>query len=109
MGINTRLDRILSHPVFTENLTLLRHFSNRLIYPLLDTVLDRFCLQILPQIHHKINVLNLESSSMERILLAGDYPKLHGLSLYNLDEKTTERVFTGKNFHFDLFLILEAS
>src|ERR1700722_19426392 len=68
MGINTRLDRIISDPVFTTYLTLFRYFSNHHICPLVDTVLGRFCSQILPKIHYKINVLHLESSSMGRIL-----------------------------------------
>ncbi|CAF3595374.1 unnamed protein product [Rotaria sp. Silwood1] len=77
--------------------------SNDLIYPLVDTVVDRFCSQILPQIHYKINTLNLESLSLERILLAADYPNLHSLELYNVDEKTAERVFSSKIFHYDCF------
>ncbi|CAF2546373.1 unnamed protein product [Rotaria sp. Silwood2] len=103
IGINIRLDRIVSDSIFTRNLTLLRHVSNDLIYPLVDTVVDRFCSQILPQIHHKINTLNLESLSMERILLAADYPNLHSLELYNVDEKIAERIFSSKIFHFDCF------
>jgi hypothetical protein len=103
MGINTRLDKTLSDPIFTRNLTLLRHISNSVICPLVDTVLDRFCSQILPQIHYKINMLNLESLSMERILFAADYPNLYGLSLHNIDEKTAERVFNGKIFNVDCF------
>ncbi|CAF4241865.1 unnamed protein product [Rotaria sp. Silwood2] len=103
MNINTRLDRIISDPVFTRNLTLLRYFSNCLICPLADTVIDRFCLQILPQIHYKINWLNLESLSMERILLAADYPNLHNLGLYNVDKKTAERVFADGSPVFHIF------
>ncbi|CAF2945702.1 unnamed protein product [Rotaria sp. Silwood2] len=99
MDINTRLDRIISDPVFTRNLTLLRYFSNRFICPLVDTVLDRFCSQTLLQIHYKIDWLNLESLSMERILLAAaDYPNLHNLGLYNVDKKTAESVFAGGLF-----------
>ncbi|CAF1572694.1 unnamed protein product, partial [Rotaria sordida] len=30
-------------------------------------------------------MFNLESLSMERMLLATDYPNLYGLSLYNID------------------------
>jgi hypothetical protein len=101
MGINTRLDRIVSDRIFTRYLTLFRYFSNRHICPLVDTVLGRFCSQILPEIHYKINILHLESSSMERILQAGDYPNLHSLGLYNIDEEAAERIFTGKLSTFD--------
>ncbi|CAF3467433.1 unnamed protein product [Rotaria sp. Silwood1] len=94
MGINTQLDRIISDSVFTKNLTLVRYFSSDLIYPLIDKILDRFCSQILPHIHSKINTLYLESLSMERILRVADYPNLHSLGLYNIDDKTAERVFS---------------
>jgi hypothetical protein len=96
MGINTELDRILSDSIFTRYLVLLRNLSNNRVHPLFDTVLDRFCLQILPQIHYKINFLTLEISSVERILLAADYPNLYGLGLYNVDEESAKRFFTGK-------------
>jgi hypothetical protein len=66
-------------------------------------MLDRFCSQILPEIHYKINSLHLEALSMERILLAPDYPNIRHLGLYNVDEKTTQRVFTGKIIDFDCF------
>ncbi|CAF3495835.1 unnamed protein product [Rotaria sp. Silwood2] len=59
-------------------------------------MLDRFCLQILPKIHHKIEELNLEALSMTRILLATNYPNLHGLSLYDLDIERAKYLFTDK-------------
>ncbi|CAF1074764.1 unnamed protein product [Rotaria sordida] len=51
---------------------------------LTDSILDRFCSQILLQIHHKIEWLNLEPTSMERILRARNYPYLYGLGLYGV-------------------------
>ncbi|CAF1324186.1 unnamed protein product [Rotaria sordida] len=62
----------------------MRRVSDHCTNPLPDAILDRFCLQILPEIHHKIKWLNLESSSMERILHATNYPNLYGLGLYEL-------------------------
>ncbi|CAF1622982.1 unnamed protein product [Rotaria sp. Silwood1] len=56
-------------------------------------MLDRFCLQILPEIHHKIKWLNLELTSMEHILLATNYPNLHGLSLYGIDVEKALSLF----------------
>ncbi|CAF4409010.1 unnamed protein product [Rotaria socialis] len=91
---------VKTEQIFTDDHSfdkLSQYFSNRLVCPLVDTVLDRFCLQILPQIHHKINWLNAESSSMERILLAADYHNLRNLGLYNVDEKTAERVFADES------------
>jgi hypothetical protein len=97
MGINTRLDKILRDPIFTSHLTLMRSSSNELFHPLFDTMVDRFCSQILPQIHHNIKWLNLESLSMERVLLASDYPNLCGLGLYQINYDVILRLFSGKN------------
>ncbi|CAF4647704.1 unnamed protein product, partial [Rotaria magnacalcarata] len=79
---------IVHDPIFTSHLTLMRCFSDDSIDPLPDPILDRFCLQILPEIHHKIQWLNLESSSMKRILLATNYPNLFGLGLYDIEIET---------------------
>lgn len=96
MGINIKLTQFLHDPIFTNYLTLFKCSSNNLIYPLDNTILDRFCLQILPEIHHKIKWLNLESLSMERILLVNVYSNLHGLGLYNIEEETFRHLFAGK-------------
>ena len=89
IGVNKRLNTIVHDSIFTNCLTLMRCFSDDSIYPLPDPILDRFCLQILPEIHHKIKWLNLESSSMKRILLATNYPNLYGLGLYDIDDRNS--------------------
>ncbi|CAF1080942.1 unnamed protein product [Rotaria sordida] len=96
MGVNQRLSKIVCDSMFTNRLTLLRYLWNGFIFPLSRIVLDRFCLQILPEIHHKIQWLNLESLSMERILFAADYPNLRGLGLYNINQKTAVHFFMGE-------------
>ncbi len=101
--VNKRLNKILYDPIFTSHLTLLKRFSDDSIDPLPDPILDRFCLQILPKIHHKIHYLHLESSSMERILLSTNYPNLYGLGLYGLDIEKANHLFTGKIFYFNCY------
>ncbi|CAF4694615.1 unnamed protein product, partial [Rotaria sp. Silwood2] len=64
--------------MFTSSLTLFNHLSYDNIYPLPDLMLDRFCFQILPSIHNEIQWIDLEVSSMKRILSA-NYPILFGL------------------------------
>ncbi|CAF1503301.1 unnamed protein product, partial [Adineta steineri] len=93
-GVNVRLNRIVHESIFTNRLTLVNFVSNRLIlqiysstyfaYPLSDLLLDRICSHILPQIHQKVKWLDIESSSMERILLSTNYPNLVGIALYNI-------------------------
>jgi hypothetical protein len=110
IGVNKRLNKIVHDTIFTNCLTLMTFVSSHLIvrksissyfiYPLPDPVLDRFCLQILPEIHDKIKSLYLEPSSIERIL-AINYPNLVGLGLFNIQEERAIHHFSGKIFHFD--------
>ncbi|CAF3538070.1 unnamed protein product [Rotaria sordida] len=92
IGINKRLNRIGCDSVFTSNLTL--YFLDKYIHSLSDSMVNRFCSQILPEIDHKIKWLNLESKFMERILLAGNYPNLYGLGLYGIDVEKAISLFT---------------
>ncbi|CAF2464678.1 unnamed protein product [Rotaria sp. Silwood2] len=72
----------------------MRRSSNGVINSLDDSILERFCSEILPKIQYKIKWLDLEPLYMERILLAADYPNLHGLSLFNIDQEThLDRIF----------------
>ncbi len=75
------------------------------IPPLSDPMIDRFCVQILPKINHKIKWLDVESSSMEPILLSTSYPNLNGLGLYDLALETARDLFTGKIFFSILSII----
>ncbi|CAF3795096.1 unnamed protein product [Rotaria sordida] len=97
IDVNKRLNTIVHDPIFTSHLTLMRCFSDDSIYPLPDSILDRFCSQILSSIHHKIKWLNLESSSMKRILLATNYPNLYGLGLYNIEAETALSLFIDES------------
>jgi hypothetical protein len=101
IGVNKRLNKIVYDSIFTSTVTLTRCLSNDVIYPLPWPILNRFCLQILPEIHHKIKWLNIESSSVERVLLSTNYPNLSGLGLYNLDIEKTKQIFTGKIFYLN--------
>ncbi|CAF0866218.1 unnamed protein product [Adineta steineri] len=66
-----------------------------------NKLIDRFCLQILPKIHHKIKWLNLESSSMKRILLATPYPYLHGIRLYSINGQMATYLFNNRYSLFE--------
>ncbi|CAF4777972.1 unnamed protein product, partial [Rotaria sp. Silwood2] len=91
--INIRFDKILNDPIFTEHLTLMKRSSNGTINLLDDSILERFCSEILPKIHYKIKWLDLEPLCMERILVAADCPNLYGLSLFNIERRTILRLF----------------
>ncbi len=60
IDVKHRLNRIAHHSIFTSHLSLMKYFSNDSISPLSDSMLNHFCLKILPSIYHKIQWLNLE-------------------------------------------------
>ncbi|CAF2399970.1 unnamed protein product [Rotaria sp. Silwood2] len=111
LDVDKRLNRIVCDSAFTYRLNLLRlvpshlivltSLSRYFIYPLLDPILNWFCLQILPQICNKIKWLNLESSSIRRILRSANYPALYGFGLYNIEAKEAINLFSGKIFDCD--------
>jgi len=110
-GANKRLNEIVHDAFFTKHLSLLKivpsHLVNllpvlqNLMYPLRDSMLDRFCSEILPEISDKIQWLNLESFSMKRILLATRYPNLFGLGLYNITRERAIHLLSGNLFDYN--------
>jgi hypothetical protein len=121
VGVNKRLDTIVSDSIFTKKLTLIPPvhttvnnsiFTRNLtlttphgLYQFTDTILDRFSREVLPKINDKIERLNIESSSMKRILLATHYPNLHTLGLYDLAPSTACVLFTSKIFSSTVSMI----
>ena len=100
MGVKDRFNTIARDSMFTSHLTLMTSLSDNSICSFPYPMLDCLCSQILPEIHHKIKWLDLESLSMEHILFAADYPNLRGLSLYNIEQKFAVHFFTSKKFKF---------
>ncbi|CAF2093043.1 unnamed protein product [Rotaria magnacalcarata] len=94
-GVNKRLNVIAHSPNFTSRLNLLRCLSDHSIRSLPKRRLERFCSQILPEIHHKIKWLNLEPISIKRILLSTTYPALYGLGLYCNNIEDAMSLFTS--------------
>jgi hypothetical protein len=103
-GVNQRLNKIVQDSTFTSRLTFVKWCSDNFIDVFrCDMMLNRFCLQVLPEIHDKIKWLDLESSSMKSVLRAADYPNLYGLGLYNIDGESARCLFTGKKFQLICF------
>ncbi|CAF1037020.1 unnamed protein product [Rotaria sp. Silwood1] len=77
IGVNKRFNRIAHDRTFSSYLSLMKRSSHNSMYdPLSDSMFNQFCSQILPEIHHQINWLDLESTAMDRILLATNYLNL---------------------------------
>jgi hypothetical protein len=84
-NVDERLNRLIVDSVIHASyIDLFVISSTDKIDSIAKTILDRICSSILPQIHQHIKCLALESSSMERILLATDYPKLKTLGLFGM-------------------------
>ncbi|CAF4302171.1 unnamed protein product, partial [Rotaria socialis] len=90
-----RLNKIIHDPIFTSNLNFVKWSANKFHNKLTSNfALNRFRLQILPDISIKVKWFYLEPSSAKSILRAADYPNLYVLGLYNINEKTARRLFT---------------
>jgi len=95
-----RLNMIVQQKTFTNTLNFLVTTLTDDILSIADSILDRFCNNILPKIDHNVKSLILESGSMERILLAADYPNLTDLKLFNFNDEIVSRYFIGKKLRF---------
>ncbi|CAF1262603.1 unnamed protein product [Rotaria sordida] len=112
-GDNIRLNRIVCDSIFTNRLTLVNFVPQRLImarplsiyftYPLPDPMLDRFCFQILPEIHEKVKRLDLELLSMERILRCTNYPNLSEITLYNIEIERALQLFSDESLFISTY------
>jgi len=98
-GVNQRLNKIVHDLIFTSHLTFIKWLPHYFIDLFCcDMMLNRFCSQILPEIHDKVKWLDLESSSMKHVLRAANYVNLNILGLYNIHEESARCLFTGKKF-----------
>ena len=95
IGVNERLNRLAHDRIFTQSIELIEENDDGKTRSLPDLVLDRFCRQILPEIHTLVESLTVESCVVERSLSVGHYPRLTNLTLVNIDESFASRHFTG--------------
>lgn len=97
---NQRLHIIAQDKIFTNVLNFVFISSTNDIS---NRKLDRFCIEILPEIHHNVKCIIAESVSMERILLAAEYPNLTQLKIFDFNEEIVLRYFKGKEFTYIAF------
>ncbi|CAM4846643.1 unnamed protein product [Rotaria magnacalcarata] len=86
---NGRLDIFAQEKTFTNVLNFVNTDNISLI--------DRFCIYILPRIRHNIKYFILEPVFMERILLAAVYPNLTELKLFNFEQQIASKYFTDES------------
>ncbi|CAF3068167.1 unnamed protein product [Rotaria sp. Silwood2] len=95
---NQRLDTIILDKAFTKTLNFVLTTPTNDVMSIADSMLNRYCINILPKIDHNVRSLILESESMERILLVADYLNLTELKLFNVNDYIVSHYFTGKKF-----------
>jgi hypothetical protein len=98
LGINNqRLDIITQEPIFSKTLNFVSASqTSDEISSISGSILDRFCIDILPKIEENVKSLTFESDSMECILRAGIYPNLTELKIFNFNQAIVSRYFVGK-------------
>ncbi|CAF2047650.1 unnamed protein product [Rotaria magnacalcarata] len=90
---NQRLDTIILHKAFTKTLNFILTTTTDDVLSIADSMLNRYCFNILPKIDHNVTSLILEAEAMERILLAADYPSLTELKLFNVTDYIVSHYF----------------
>ncbi|CAF1476532.1 unnamed protein product [Rotaria sordida] len=106
MGVfNEEFDILLQDNIFTNTLNLISRSSidDNNISSIDDRIFDRFCIDILPKIHHNVKHLIIESMFMGRILLAGNYPNLTSLRLFNFGQHIALNYFTDESIFQHIF------
>lgn len=102
VGDCEKLDRLARDLVHIRSIDFTQTTSNDEIRPLSDKMLDRFCEHILPRIHHNIECITVQWSSVSRIFRSIDYPKLFKLILPELDMESVSEYFNGRCSHLHL-------
>ncbi|CAF4499091.1 unnamed protein product [Rotaria sp. Silwood2] len=99
LNVSKRFDKLIRDKIYTHSIELIKtNCEEKDNCSLSDQILDRFCLDTLPQINSIVEELILESRSMERIFYAGDYTRLCKLTLINLTQELARRVFAGTKY-----------
>ncbi|CAF3236050.1 unnamed protein product [Rotaria sp. Silwood2] len=77
--------------------------SNRVTDSRSNTILDRFCIEILPQIHDKVESLTLQACFLPRVLHATNYLHLRKLVIINLELSMACHIFNEKSPFIHVF------
>src|SRR5690349_11404812 len=95
IGVNRTLDRLARDTRFTKSIDLVRLLSIEDNQSRNNSIVARFCLDILPRIKHNIECLTLDRLSIDAVLSIGNYPKLEQLTLVNVPIEMASRVFNS--------------
>ncbi|CAF1143422.1 unnamed protein product [Adineta steineri] len=84
--INNRRLNILAQEITSTDILTFVSIDN-------ISIIDRFCIDILPRIHHNVKCFAFDAVFMERILLATDYPNLTKLKICHFQKRNRFKLF----------------
>ncbi|CAF4044009.1 unnamed protein product [Rotaria sp. Silwood1] len=108
IGVNRKLDRLAQDITFTQSIDLVEISSNEENNSKKKSILDGFCIDIIPRIQHNIESLTLDPLLIDRVLYIGNYSNLHKLTLVNLQLEVASHgssfihIFKHKILHLTL-------
>ncbi|CAF1139914.1 unnamed protein product [Rotaria sordida] len=97
-----RLESLAKDIIFTNTLNFVSNDTDN-ICSINDSILDRFCSDILSQIHYNVQYFIFESMIMERILLVTNYPNLNKLKIFKFNQDIALRYFTDETPFRNIF------
>ncbi|CAM4833083.1 unnamed protein product [Rotaria magnacalcarata] len=103
---NQQLHIIAQDKIFTNILNFVSILSTNDNSSISNRKLDRFCFEILPQIHHNVKCLILESVSIERVLHAVECPNLTQLKIFNFNKEIISRYFKDDLLNLKCFSLI---
>ncbi len=95
VGVNEKLDRLACDINFTRLVDLMTIESNRTTDSRSNAIIKRFCMEILPRIHDKVESLTVQACCLSRVLYATNYLHLRKVVIINLDLNMACHIFNG--------------
>lgn len=99
-----RLELLAKDDTFTNTLNFVST-DNHEISSISNSILDQFCIDIFPRIHFNVKSLIFESTTMERILFAADYPCLTQHKILKFNHNIVLNYLTGNKLMLKYLMI----
>ncbi|CAF4073711.1 unnamed protein product, partial [Rotaria sp. Silwood1] len=103
IGINQQLDNVICRIDFTRAIDLVTISSYETDDSKIDSILDRFCLHILPRIHEHVECHTIEACFFQCIFHTSNYINLCKLTLVNFEPNMASHIFHKKSSFIHTF------
>ncbi|CAF3627492.1 unnamed protein product [Rotaria socialis] len=109
VDVNQQFDRLALHYLYVRNIDMTDTMTITSLYDQTSSIntkiLSKISEKVLPRIHHQVYKLTIEQYSMQRIILAANYPQLYCLSLINFQKEILYQYLTASTSHMSSTLI----